>query len=113
MKTGLAARDVRRADLLGALGVAAEAHEWMMSTTELHIEDSWAVMGVDFEGVIQHCFGDAYVDLDEAAKATSPGTAGKPLRARTVAYDLPLEPGHLGADVLRTLVARLSGHTLG
>ena len=103
----------RRTDLLSTLGVVDDAHEEIMSTTELHIEDSWAVMGVDFESVLRQYFGDAYVDLDEAAKEASPGTAGKPLRARTVAHDLPLEPGHDGADLLHNLVARLSAHTLG
>lgn len=103
----------RRTELLQTLGIPSDDHDEVMSTTELRIEESWAVMGVDFEGVLRQYFGDTYLELDEAAREASPGRAGKPLRARTVAQHLPLEPGHEGADLLRDLVAKLSVHTVG
>lgn len=102
----------RRTELLTTLGVPQDDHDAVMSTTALEIQDSWAVMGVDFESVLRQYFGDDYTARDAAAQEASPGRAGKPLRARSVAQDLPLEPGHEGADLFRDLVAKLSAHTV-
>lgn len=103
----------RRKDLLNTLGIPDEDHETVLATEDLTIGDGWAVMGVDFETCLERYFGQIYAELDEAAKEAVPGKAGKPLRARTVAAELPLQPGTTGYDKLADLVATLRKHCLG
>lgn len=82
-------------------GTPPDAREPVMSTTELRVEAGWAVMGIDFEAVLEHYFGDHYRDLDAASAAAAPGKAGKPLRARAVAADLPCRNAAEGAHAYR------------
>lgn len=101
----------RRTDLLNTIGVPEGQHEAVMTTEELAVHDGWAVMGVDFERCLQRYFGVAYTELDENAKAAAPGNPGKPLRARAVALELPLDdPEAEGRDRLDRLVRALEAH---
>ena len=106
------ANGARRNDLLATIGVPEEEREELMGTSELRVTATWAVMGVDFETCLRGYFGDAYDVLDQEAKSASPGAAGKPLRARTIAEQLPLTEGTEGRDCLAELVQRLRTHTL-
>lgn len=103
----------RRRDLLVTLGVPEGQHEDVMTTDELRVEQGWTVMGVDFEACLEKYFGTDYTDLDNEVKETFPSSAGKPLRARAVALDLPLPEDSSGRERLAKLVDALREHSAG
>lgn len=95
----------RRCDVLGALGVAEDRQPALLATTHLQVEETFAVMGIDFENCVA-ALVPAW-NTKVAASREANGKMGKPFEARWVAERLSsadVAPLQALADAIATLV---------